>query len=162
MTNKSLCCNCLDKPYKSLINRVLNRIINTFQQFFNSCFSYLAFLFSRVPRDSTLCFVGPSVHPSVFQSVCQSVHHTLFFFISAFFGLTAPAQMIKLPQIQPLPTRRVSGLVFSRVLHVCLSIHLSIHLSVRLSFHPHFTLPTRPQQYCDPASLVLILTCSYP
>ena len=33
-------------------------------------------LFSRVLRDSTPCFVGPSVRPSV----CWSVHHTLLFF----------------------------------------------------------------------------------
>ena len=43
-------------------------------------------VFSRVLRDSSPRFVGPSVGPSV----------TLYFFwVFAFFGLTAPAQVIK-------------------------------------------------------------------
>ena len=46
-------------------------------------------LFSRVLRDSTSRFVGPSVGPSV--------RHSLLFFLFFFavYGLTAPAQMIK-------------------------------------------------------------------
>ena len=47
-------------------------------------------LFSRVLRDSTPRFVGPSVGPSVRPSV------TLYFFgVFAVFGLTAPAQMME-------------------------------------------------------------------
>ena len=47
-------------------------------------------VFSRVLRDSTLRFVGPSVRRSVRPSV------TLYFFwVFAVFGLTAPAQMMK-------------------------------------------------------------------
>ena len=62
-------------------------------------------LFSRVLRDSTPRFVGPSVG----LSVRQSVRHTLSFLFFAIFGLTAPAQMIKWPQIQPLLTRTRLG-----------------------------------------------------
>ena len=38
-------------------------------------------IFSRVLRDSTTCFVGPSLRPSV----CRSVRHTLLFL--GFWGL---------------------------------------------------------------------------
>ena len=49
-------------------------------------------LFSRVLRDSTSRFVGPSVGPSVHRSIRRSV--TLYFFgVNGGFGLTAPAQM---------------------------------------------------------------------
>ena len=49
---------------------------------------------SRVLRDSTTRFVGPSVRPSVHWSVGPSV--TLYFFwVFAVFGLTAPAQMME-------------------------------------------------------------------
>ena len=55
--------------------------------------------FSRVLRDSTFRFVGPSVdqlvRPSVRPSVGLSVHHTLLFWVFAVYGLTAPAQVIK-------------------------------------------------------------------
>ena len=53
-------------------------------------------------RNFTTCFVGPSVRPSV--------GHTLLFCVFAVFGLSTPAQMIKWPQIQPLPTRTRLGL----------------------------------------------------
>ena len=47
-------------------------------------------IFSRVLRDSTTRFVGPSLSLSVHRSV------TLYFFgVFAVFNLTAPAQMIK-------------------------------------------------------------------
>ena len=47
-------------------------------------------VFSRVLRDSTPRFVGPSVRPSIGPSV------TLYFFwVFAVFGLTAPAQMME-------------------------------------------------------------------
>ena len=52
---------------------------------------FRSLVFSRVLRDSTPHFVSPSVGPSVF-------------------GLTAPAKIIKWPQIQPLPTRTRLGL----------------------------------------------------
>ena len=53
-------------------------------------------IFSRVLRDSTTRFVGPSVRPSVGPSVRPSV--TLYFFwFFAVFGLTAPAQMMEWP-----------------------------------------------------------------
>ena len=53
-------------------------------------------VFSRVLRDSTTRFVGPSVGPSVHPSVRWSV--TLYFFwVFAVFGLTAPAQMMERP-----------------------------------------------------------------
>ena len=56
--------------------------------------SFFLYLFSRVLRDSTTRFVGPSVHPSVSPSVRRSV--TLYFFwVFAVFGLTAHAQMIE-------------------------------------------------------------------
>ena len=62
------------------------------------------FLLSRLLRDSTPLFVGPSVGPLVHPSV------TLYFFwVVAVFGLTAPAQVIKCPQIWPLPTRTRLG-----------------------------------------------------
>ena len=48
-------------------------------------------VFSRVLRDATPRFVGPSVGPSVRLSVCPSFALNFF----AVFGLTAPAQMIK-------------------------------------------------------------------
>ena len=54
----------------------------------------LSLLFSRVLRDSTPRFVGPSVRPSVRRSVGPSVRQTLLFFVFAVFGLTAPAQMV--------------------------------------------------------------------
>ena len=77
----------------------------TFDQ--NGFFSFLPLhnsFFSRVLRDSTTRFVGPSVRPSVGPSV------TLYFFwVFAVFGLTAPAQMIEWPHIQPLPTRTRLG-----------------------------------------------------
>ena len=57
--------------------------------------------FSRVLRDSTPCFVGPFIR--------WSVRHALLFLVFAVFGLTAPAQVIKWPQIQPLPTHTRLG-----------------------------------------------------
>ena len=83
-------------------------------------------VFSRVLRDSTTRFVGSSVSPSVRRSVGlfvrpsvrrsirpsirQSVRPSHFtFFGFAVFGLTARAQMIEWPQIQPLPTRMRLG-----------------------------------------------------
>ena len=57
-------------------------------------FFILLLLFSRVLRDSTPRFVGPSVRRSVGPSVGPSV--TLYFFwVFAVFGLTAPAQMME-------------------------------------------------------------------
>ena len=48
--------------------------------------------------------VGPFVGPSIGLSVGPSV--TLYFFgVFVVFGLTAPTQMMKRPQIWPLPTR---------------------------------------------------------
>ena len=48
-------------------------------------------VFSRVLRDSTPRFVGPSVGPSVRPSIGPSV--TLYFFgVFMVFGLTAPAK----------------------------------------------------------------------
>ena len=65
-------------------------------------------LFSSVLRDSTPRFVGPLVCPSVGPLVRRSI--TLYFFwVLAVFGLTAPAQMIKWPQMRPLPTRTRLG-----------------------------------------------------
>ena len=71
-------------------------------------------VFSRVLRDSTTRFVGlsvgpfvgPSVGPSVGSSVRPSVHpsHFTFFGLLGFLAL-APAQIIRWPQIWPLPTR---------------------------------------------------------
>ena len=56
-------------------------------------------IFSRMLRDSTPGFVGPSVRRSVRWSVRWSVRllvrHTLLFCFFAVFGLTAPAQVIK-------------------------------------------------------------------
>ena len=54
--------------------------------------SFFFFFFSRVLRDSTTRFVGPSIGPSVGPSVGPS--HFTFFLVFAVFGLTAPAQMI--------------------------------------------------------------------
>ena len=52
------------------------------------------YIFSRVLRDSTTRFVGPSVRRSVGPSVGPSV--TLYFFrVFAVFGITAPAQMME-------------------------------------------------------------------
>ena len=50
----------------------------------SSTLDYLP-VFSRVLRDSTTRFVGPSVRPSITID---------FFGVFAVFGLTAPAQMI--------------------------------------------------------------------
>ena len=69
----------------------------------------LAVIFSRVLRDSTPRFVGPSVGPSVHRSIGPSVRpsvgrsvrrsvrpsHFTFFLVFAIFGLTAPALVIK-------------------------------------------------------------------
>ena len=64
-------------------------------------FISMSILFSRVLR-----FFVPSARPSVRPfSIC----HTLLFFVFAVFGLTAPAQIIKWPQIWPLPTRTRLG-----------------------------------------------------
>ena len=55
-------------------------------------------IFSRVLRDSTTRFVGPSVGPSVRPSVGPSVRPSVtlyFFWFFAVYGLTAPAQVIK-------------------------------------------------------------------
>ena len=52
----------------------------------------VTFLFSRVLRDSTPRFVGPSVRPLVGRSVRPS--HFTFFWVFGIFGFTAPAQMI--------------------------------------------------------------------
>ena len=49
-------------------------------------------LFSRVLRDSTTRFVGPSVRRPIDLSIRHS-HY--FFWVFEVFGLTAPAQMIK-------------------------------------------------------------------
>ena len=55
---------------------------------------FLKQIFSRLLRDSTPRFVGPSIRPSVGPCVSPSV--TLYFLgVFAVFGLTAPAQMIK-------------------------------------------------------------------
>ena len=50
-------------------------------------------VYSRVLRDSTPRFVGPSVRRSVGPSVGPS--HFTFLFFFAVFGLTAPARVIK-------------------------------------------------------------------
>ena len=56
--------------------------------------------------------VCPSIHPSVRLSVRPSVRPSVtlyFFWVFAVFGLTAPAQKIKWPQIRPLPTHTRLG-----------------------------------------------------
>ena len=55
-----------------------------------SVFVFVFVFFSRVLRDSTPRFVGPSVGPSV----RRSIRHTLLFWLFGVFDLTAPAQMI--------------------------------------------------------------------
>ena len=50
-----------------------------------------------------------SVRRSIRWSVRRSVGHTLLFLVFAVFGLTAPAQIMKWPKIQPLPTRARLG-----------------------------------------------------
>ena len=77
--------------------------------FLDQVLPLILFLFSRVLRDSTPRFVGPSVRPSVCPSVCPSVRHTSLFLVFAVFGLTAPTQMIWWPQLQPLPIRTRLG-----------------------------------------------------
>ena len=75
-------------------------------------FEFVLIIFSRELRDSSTRFVGPSVGPSVCPSIRPSIRHTLLFFVLFFFaafGLTAPAQMIRQPKIQPLPTRTQLG-----------------------------------------------------
>ena len=65
--------------------------------------------FSRVLRDSTTHFVGPSVHRFVRWSL--TLYFFLFFF--AVFGLTAPAQMIRWRNSSELkiPWRRIRFLL---------------------------------------------------
>jgi len=43
------------------------------------------------------------------RSVCRSVRHTILFLFFPLFVLTIPAQMMKWPQIWPLPTRTRLG-----------------------------------------------------
>ena len=79
------------------------------------CFSYCTnlFLVADTQIYKRLCpSIGPSVGPSV-----RTLHFTFFVFLR-FCGLTAPAQMIKWPQISSCPPARdwgsrVSGLVLA-------------------------------------------------
>ena len=66
-------------------------------------YPYFSF-FSRVLRNSTPRFVGPSVGLSVGPSV--TLYLFKFFMV---FGLTDPAPVIKWPQIRPLSTRTRLG-----------------------------------------------------
>ena len=84
-------------------------------------------------RDSTTRFVGPSVRWSV----------TLYFFlVFAVFCLTAPAQMIMWPQIQPLPTCTQLGLPCIRpclsMQSICLSVKCCCCCCCCCCFHCHF------------------------
>ena len=97
--------------------------------------------------------VRPSVRRSVGRWVVRpfirpSVRHTLLFLEFCVFGLTAPAQMIKWPLIQPLPSRHISGLVFSCMLRY--SIPRFVHLSVRLSVCSSVCLSIRPSVLPSP------------
>ena len=71
--------------------------------FFLVSFCQIHFSFFLVACYATL-HPALKVRPSIGQLVRPSVHHTLLFLVFAVFGLTAPAQIIKWPQIQPLPT----------------------------------------------------------
>ena len=147
MTNKSRCCNCLGDPYKSLINRVLNWIIHSSNFLTPVSATLLSDLVNLiyVTLHSAL-WVFLSIHLSV--SVCWPFCHTLLFWGFCVFGLTAPAQMIKWPLIQPLPSRHISGLVFSCMLRY--SIPRFVHLSVRLSVCSSVCLSIRPSVLPSP------------
>ena len=64
-----------------------------------------------LPAGQSLVECYATLHPAllVCPSVRPSVRHTLLFWFFAVYGLTAPAQMIKWPPIQPLPTRTRLG-----------------------------------------------------
>ena len=155
--------NCWDEPYKSLINRVLNRIINTFQQFFNSCFSYLAFLFSRVPCDSTLCFVGSYVYPSVCLSVRPS-HFTFFGFLRFLSSLLLPKWSSDLKYSSCPPAVYLA--LFLVACYVTPHPALSVCLFVCLSIHPsvyHVRPSVFPFYFAHPSATILWprVTCSH-
>ena len=65
------------------------------RNFFRKLITLIAFkllvdIVSHVLRDSTPCFVRPSIHPSVCLSVYQS--HFTFFYV--FYSLTSPTQIV--------------------------------------------------------------------
>ena len=97
--------NCVLTPVKHLGGKC-KAIVECEEIAFSAWFLVACYV-TLHPALSVRWSIGPLVRWSVGPSVRRSVRHTLLFF--AVFGLTAPAQIMKWPQLWPLPTRTWLG-----------------------------------------------------